>query len=91
MNVRINPPLYERPPAYPKPPRVSVPEISDEQALQFLGYRPGRFARNVARLALRVSGFQSFYNSLPDNLEHLLNTVNIRLPGLDALAISATV
>ena len=91
MNVRINPPLYERPPAYPKPPRVSVPEISDEQALQFLGYRQSSFARHVARLAIRLSGFRSFHSSLPDNLEHLLSTVNIRLPGLDALAISATV
>ena len=83
--------LYERLQAYPLPPWPAIADINDPQTFQRLGIRPGSYRYLLTKLALRLTGFQSFYKNLPDSLEPVLRKKNMRLLGLYAPVISATI
>ena len=83
--------LYERLKGYPLPPWPAIADINNPQSFQKLGIQPGSYRYLLTKLALRLTGFQSFYKNLPDALEPVLRKKNMRLPGLYAPVISATI
>ncbi len=82
--------IYETINAYPKPPLVPLPDWSEMANLQEMGIKDSALSRFVVKSMMHLTGFKSFFKSLPDNLEHLLRTTNMRGAGLFALINSAT-
>jgi hypothetical protein len=83
--------VYEQIPGYPSPPLPPLPAWGEFRTLwpEHLDLTPGE-SRLLARL-LRMVGFKTFYDRLPENLEGLLRHTNLRTPGLDSLVISASI
>jgi len=82
--------LYEVIPAYAPPPLVPLPAVGDLSAFEPFGLQPGRLTGGLVRAAMAVTGFTAFQRRLPETIETLLRTVNIRGPALYAPAVSAT-
>jgi hypothetical protein len=82
--------LYEHIPGYPQPPLIALPAPGDLTSLQKEGLKLTRLSRLLVQGAMRVTGFHAFQRKLPDNLERLLRQTNLRLPGLFAPAVNAT-
>lgn len=83
--------VYEQLPAYPKPPLVPLPGPADLDALLAELNQPrGSLARTITEGFMGLTGFRSFLRTLPDRIEDLQRTHNMRLPGLFAPVISAT-
>ncbi len=83
--------VYEQLPAYPKPPLAPLPGPADlDQRLAELGQPRGSVARSVTEAYMALTGFRPFLSTLPDQIETLLRTNNLRLPGLFAPVIAAT-
>ena len=83
--------VFEHIEGYEKPPLISIPEVGDLSTIKDIGIKPGRFSNAVVRASLALTGFNTFHRELPDNLEHLLRTSNVRGAGLFAPIVSATV
>lgn len=82
--------LYEHIPGYPQPPLIALPAPGDLTSLQKEGLKLTRLSRLLVQSAMRATGFHAFQRKLPDNLERLLRQTDLRLPGLFAPALSAT-
>ncbi|NOX38148.1 MAG: choline/carnitine O-acyltransferase [Calditrichaeota bacterium] len=82
--------IYEAIPGYPKPPLIPLPEPDDLRSLEELGIVDTPLSRFIVRVALRLSGFRSFRQQLPNQLEGLLRCLNLRGAGLFALVNAAT-
>lgn len=83
--------VYEQLPAYPKPPLAPLPGPSDlDSLLAELNQPRGSLARLITEGFIGLTGFRSFLRTLPNQIEDLLRTHNMRLPGLFAPVISAT-
>ena len=82
--------IYEHIPGYAIPPSVPLPDPDDRSALESLGVSSGRFARAMADLSTSLMGFKSFQRQLPERIDDLLRTTNLRGPGLFAPVIAAT-
>lgn len=82
--------LYEHIEGYPQPELIALPEPGDLNSLYKEGLKPTRLSRMLLRGAMRATGFSAFQRGLSDNLEGLLRRTNLRLPGLFAPTISAT-
>lgn len=83
--------VYEQIPAYPKPPLVPLPTLEElDTLLTDLGQPRGSLARAVTDFTLGLTRFRPFLRALPDRIEELLRGSNLRLPGLFAPVIAAT-
>lgn len=82
--------LYEEIPGYPKPPLVPLPEPGNLDSLGREGLKPSIVSHGIVRAAMFATGFNAFQQQLPYTLENLLRRTNLRLPGLFAPVISAT-
>jgi len=82
--------IYEHVPGYIIPPSVPLPDPDDPGALESLGVKPGGFSDAMAGLATTLMGFKSFQRQLPERIDDLLRTTNLRGPGLFAPVIAAT-
>ncbi len=83
--------VYEHIEGYSKPPMMPLPAPDDFSDLEIaFGLRQTSFSRAVVRLAMSLSGFNTFRKQLPDTLEDYLRSTNQRTPGLYAPVISAT-
>ncbi len=83
--------IYENVPGYPPAPQPPRPAFGDFSTLETIGLRFARFARAVMGAAMGLTGFKPFWRTLPQQIEHLQRTVNLRGPALYAQAVSATV
>lgn len=79
--------VYEQVAGYQKPPLISLPNFDE---LQMAGLNADPLARKVLHTALSLSGFRRFYQQLPERFEEIYRHTNLRLPGLYAPLISAT-
>ncbi len=78
-------------PGYNEPPVAPLLPLGDPQILVDKNVRPSPLSKTVYQLFWKLNGFWGFYKSLtPEELEKLLRTVNVRLPGLYSPIISAT-
>ncbi len=83
--------VYEQIDAYPKPPMIPVPTPEElDGMLSRLGQPRGGAIRLMTDAVFAGTGFKAFLAELPPNLEHLLRTTNLRLPGLYTPVIAAT-
>jgi len=82
--------LYEVFGGYPKPPLPRIADVNDPASFSDIGIEPKTYRYIITKLALRITGFLSYYKTLPENLEKLLRKKNMRLPGLWAPVLSAT-
>ncbi len=83
--------IIERLPGYQDPPTAPLPPLISAIPLEDLGVNPTPASMNIHRKLWKLNGFWRFYHQLtPTELEHLLRTVNVRVPGLYSPVISAT-
>lgn len=82
--------VYERVGAYPQPPLVPLPPPGDLSTLSQMGVVPGKLTNRFVSAILTLTGYRSFERQLPDRIEDLLRRHNLRLPGVFAPVISAT-
>lgn len=82
--------IYEAVPGYAPAPQPPLPAFGDYSTLEALGLKLNGFSRMVINTAMGLTGFKSFWRSLPEHIEHLQRTVNLRGPALYAQAVSAT-
>lgn len=83
--------VYEQISAYPKPPLVPLPKLAElDGLLTDLGQPRGTVARALTDITLSLTGFRPFLRDLPSRIEQLLRGSNLRLPGLFAPVIAAT-
>ncbi len=82
--------IYEVVPAYPPAPQPPLPAYGDYSTLETMGLRLTGFSRAAMSSAMAITGFKPFWRALPDNIEHLQRTINLRGPALYAQAVSAT-
>lgn len=83
--------LYEEIPAYPKPPLISLPPPESWEPLEELGFKSTPVSRGILNAVMTVTGFNTFREELPDQVEHLLRTTDLREGGLFAPTLAATV
>lgn len=83
--------IYEDVPGYAPAPQPPLPAFGDYSTLETMGLRLTGFSRTVVNAAMGLTGFKPFWRTLPDHIEHLQRTVNLRGPALYAQAVSATV
>lgn len=77
-------------PNIPKSPIINVPNINSIATLKDFGINPGTYRSFITKNFFRVVGFKSFLENLPNELEYILKKTNLRLPGLFAPVISAS-
>lgn len=83
--------IFEQISGYPKPPLISLPHIDHPSSLAKFGLKDTALARSILNAATASSGFARFVRNLHgDDLEALLRSHNLRLPGLFAPCLSAT-
>jgi hypothetical protein len=82
--------VYERVGEYPLPPVPPLPPQGDYSSLAQLGVVTGGAADKLITLALNLAGYRSFEQGLPARISDLLQKHNLRLPGVYAPVISAT-
>lgn len=82
--------VFEHIEGYQKPPLVPLPDRGDYSSLQEMGLKPGGFSNLVTRVGLGLTGFKSFEDHLPQDLETLLRRSNLRGAGLFSLIVSAS-
>ncbi|MFZ5515904.1 MAG: choline/carnitine O-acyltransferase [Candidatus Zhuqueibacterota bacterium] len=82
--------VYEQIDGYTKPPIVPLPATDDIDSLKYLGLTINDTSRRIVNAVKVLTGFRSFETNLPNTIEHHLRKNNMRLPGLFAPAISAT-
>ncbi len=82
--------IYERHPAYPAPPRIPLPTLDELYALEDLSLKRNIVTQILIRCCFKLSGLSSFYNQLNQNLEHYLQTTNLRSRALYLPVVSAT-
>ncbi len=82
--------IYEQIEGYPKPPLPPLPAPGDLSSLQRMGLKDTPAARRIVQSALNLSGFTRFQKTLPEKIETILRTSNLRLPGLYTPVLSAT-
>ena len=82
--------IYERIPGYPLPPLVPLPPMEELVGLRELGIKPSPISRAMIKTFMALTGFNSFYKTLPENLEEHLRSSNLRQAGLFALINSAS-
>lgn len=82
--------IYEQLPSYPKPPLIPVPEWGDWESLREMGIKLNAFSLFLIKTAMFFIGFRSFYKKLPQTMEHLMRTSNMRGAGLFATINSAS-
>lgn len=83
--------LYETIPGYPKPPMIPIADMYSKEAYFHAGVKRNNYSYNLTKAALHLSGFRKFINSSEESLEKIYRTTNMRLPGLYAPVISATI
>lgn len=83
--------VYEQIAAYPKPPMVPLPDLDDPQNYQTLVGTLTPFSMRLARFLVKVIGLREAYPELPERIEQIQRSTNLRLPGLYAPVISATI
>jgi hypothetical protein len=82
--------VYERIGAYQQPPLPPLPAPGDYSTLREAGIETGGVADRLISAAFALTGYRSFERQLPQNIEGLLRRHNLRLPGVYAPVISAT-
>ncbi|WP_456442489.1 choline/carnitine O-acyltransferase [Caldithrix abyssi] len=82
--------IYEQLAAYPKPPLVPLPAWDEMTSLEEMGIKDSAISRAVVKTLMTLTGFKSYYKSLPNRLEDDLRKTNMRGAGLFALINSAT-
>ncbi len=83
--------LYEILDAYPQAPYPRIADIHDPESYLDIGFRPGTYRYHLLKLAFRATGFLSFYQTLPESLSVIRRKKNMRIQGLFAPALSATI
>jgi hypothetical protein len=81
---------FEKIEAYPQPPNVPLPEPGDIESMTRTGIRLTPASRRIIQWFCSLSGFNKFYKELPENLESILRTTSMRMPGLQSPVINAT-
>jgi hypothetical protein len=81
--------IYEQNPAYPRPPLIPLPEPGNLDSLTHMGVRLTPFSRRLILGAMRLIGFDAFLRELPERLEELLRTTEMRGAYLFGPVISA--
>lgn len=82
--------IYESVAGYPPAPQPPLPAAGDFRTLEAMGLKLTGFSRGVMSAAMGLTGFKSFWPALPERVERLQRTVNMRGPALYAQAVSAT-
>jgi hypothetical protein len=82
--------IFEHIAGYSKPPLIPLPEPDDWGALEDLGLRSDGLSRGILKATMAVTGFRAFQEQLPNALEHLLRTTDLREGGLFAPTLAAT-
>jgi len=83
--------VFEYNPAYPKPPLVPVPAAEDiDLLMREMNFKPSSLTRVLLRVMLRINGFHRYLRKLPDQLETVLRTSDVRGGALYAPVINAT-
>jgi hypothetical protein len=83
--------VYERTGGYQQPPLPPLPAPGDYTSLRQLGIQTGGISDALISAALTLAGYRSFERELPQRVEALLRKHNLRLPGVYAPVISATI
>ncbi len=83
--------VYEQIAAYPKPPMVPLPDLDDPQTYLTLAGTLTPSSLRLSRFLIKVTGLKRAYPELPDKIEQIQRSTNLRLPGLYAPVISATI
>ncbi len=82
--------FFERIETYPQPPNVPLPEPGDIESMARKGIRLTPVSRRIIHWFHSLSGFNKFYKELPENLERILRSSSMRMPGLQSPVINAT-
>lgn len=82
--------IYEVVPGYAPAPQPPLPAVGDFSSLEALGLKLTGFSRGVINAAMGLTGFKPFWRDLPEHIERLQRTINLRGPALYAQAVSAT-
>ncbi len=83
--------IFEQIPGYPKPDPVPLPDLNDLSLFGKFDVKETNLARRIIHFGMSASGFTKFVEQVHDEeLEGLLRTYNLRLPGLLAPVLSAT-
>ncbi len=82
--------IYEAVRGYPPAPQPPLPAPGDFSTLEAMGLTLTPFARRVMGAAMKITGFDRFWSTLPDPIEHLQRRITRRGPALYAQAVSAT-
>jgi len=92
MNVDERPRcVFEDVGSYDKPPLPPLPPFDDYESLARQGFiRKTESARRVFKFLVRAIGYPAFHERLPDKLETVLRTTNMREGRLFAPAFTAT-
>lgn len=82
--------IFEDIPGYEKPPQVPLPDIKGNDIFYELKLRPNRSGRFLLGLIAYSTGFYSFFKKLPEGLDELSKTVDLRGANLWSPIISAS-
>jgi hypothetical protein len=83
--------IFEQLPGYPKPPPAPLPDLGDLRLFTAFNVTDTPLAQRIAHGGMAASGFTSFVKKLKyDELECMLRSINLRLPGVFAPAYSTT-
>lgn len=82
--------IYEVVPGYPPAPQPPLPAPGDFSTLEAIGLTLTPFSRRVIGAAMKTTGFDKFWQTLPEHIDQLQRRVNLRGPALYAQAVSAT-
>lgn len=82
--------VYEHIGGYPQPPLIPLHPIDDVSSMARTGIALTPVSRAILKLSMTLTGYRKFHAGLAQNQEHYLRISNLRLPGLFAPVISAT-
>ena len=83
--------VYEQIPAYPIPPRIAMPDLEDPNAYRTLAGTLTPTSLSLSRFLVRAIGLKRNFAEFTDKIEQVQRTTNLRLPGLYAPVISASI
>jgi hypothetical protein len=82
--------IFEHISGYPQPPPAPLPDLDDLSLFVTTDIKDTPLAHRIIHAGMSASGFSKFVDHLKDDeLETMLRSINLRIPGLSAPALSA--